>query len=146
MGEVLAFEPNYEGSPLLMDGGASGSTPSSLGTHRFEARPGHHLAPAVLDSGRNVFDELGDGFTLLDLGADAKTVNAFRQAANALSVPLRVVRGPASGEASRYDAAVVLVRPDHFVAWSGDAMALEEADASEILQCATGMAALAGTP
>ena len=90
----------------------------------------------------------GDMFVaaLLDLGADAKTVNAFRQAANALSVPLRVVRGPASGEASRYDAAVVLVRPDHFVAWSGDAMALEEADASEILQCATGMAALAGTP
>lgn len=145
VGEVLAFEPNYEGSPLLMDGRASGSTPSSLGTHRFDARAGHHLAPAVLDSGRNVFDELGDGFTLLDLEADAGTVNAFRQAADALSVPLRVVSGPATGDASRYDAAVVLVRPDHFVAWSGDEMALHEADAAEILQRATGTVALAST-
>lgn len=138
VGEVLAFEPNYEGSPLLMQGSAAESTPSAVGTHRFEARPGHHLAPAALASGSNIFDELGDGFTLLDLGADAGTVNAFSHAADALSVPLRVVSERAVGEVSRYDAAVVLVRPDHFVAWSGGAEALNEGDALAILQRATG--------
>ncbi|AMM23244.1 FAD-dependent monooxygenase [Variovorax sp. PAMC 28711] len=144
VGEVLAFEPHYEGSPLSMQGEVPESTPSAVGAHRFEARPGHHLAPALLDSGRNVFDELGAEFTLLDMGAAAEAVDAFRRAAAALSVPLRVVAEPAAGEAARYDAAVVLVRPDHFVAWSGDEMALSEADASEILQRATGTVALAG--
>lgn len=138
VGEVLAFEPNYEGSPLLMQGDLPTSEPSAVGTHRFEARPGHHLAPALLDSGSNVFDELGDGFTLLDLRADAVTVDAFRHAANALSVPLRVVSEPVPGEASRYDASVVLVRPDHFVAWSGDEKALDETEAAQLLQRATG--------
>ena len=36
-----------------------------VGSHAFAARAGHHLAPQPLSSGRNVFDELGDGFTLL---------------------------------------------------------------------------------
>ena len=145
VGEVLAFEPNYEGSPLLMEGNSPGATPSSLGTHRFEARPGHHLAPALLDSGQNLFDELGEGFTLVDLNADAATVDAFRHASNELSVPLRVVSAPATGEAARYDAAVFLVRPDHFVAWAGGDAVIEDAEAAEILQRASGMAVLADT-
>ncbi|RZL67801.1 MAG: monooxygenase [Variovorax sp.] len=145
VGEVLSFEPHYEGSPLLMECSSPGAAPSSLGTHRFEARPGHHLAPALLDSGNNLFDELGEGFTLLDLDADAATIDAFRRASSALSVPLRMVSAPCTGEVARYDAAVVLVRPDHFVAWAGGDDVLDEADAAEILQRATGMAALAST-
>ena len=38
---------------------------SAVGSHAFAARAGHHLAPQPLSSGRNVFEELGDGFTLL---------------------------------------------------------------------------------
>jgi hypothetical protein len=92
-----------------MQGITPESKPSAFGT-RFDVRAGHHLAPAMLDSGSNVFDEIGQAFTLLNLGADAGTVDAFRRAADALSVPLRVVSDPASGEASRYDAAVVKAR------------------------------------
>ena len=55
VGEVHAFEPNYEGSPLVerVEGGARCS---ARGEHRVDARAGHHLAPAVLGSGRHVFD------------------------------------------------------------------------------------------
>ncbi len=143
VGEVLAFEPHYEGSPLLVQGDSPQASPGAVGAHRFEARPGHHLAPAVLASGRNVFDELGEAFTLLDLGADAGTVDAFRHAAEALALPLQVVSAPATGEAARYDAAVVLVRPDHFVAWSGGGEAFGESEASEVLLRATGKVGLA---
>jgi hypothetical protein len=92
----------------------------------------------MLDSGSNVFDEIGPPFTLLNLGADSGTVDAFTRAAGALSIPLRVLSDPATGEASRYDAAVVVVRPDHFVAWSGGEEVVSESDASEILRRSTG--------
>jgi hypothetical protein len=127
VGEVHAFEPNYEGSTIVC--GGEGRSPSSKGSHKFEARAGHHLAPAVLAAGGNVFEKLGSGFTLLAVGAKAEAVQAFRAAAEALRVPLAVVEDEAEGEAARYAAALTLVRPDQFVAWAGDEADAEQARA-----------------
>ena len=145
VGEVLKFEPHYEGSALVDDSGAAGAQPSAVGTHRFDARPGHHLAPAVLRSGRNVFDALGAGFTLLDFGADDASASAFEDAARALRLPLDVVREPeATEETARYRASLILVRPDHFVAWTGDGKAALDAPfASAVLRRAVGATAAA---
>ncbi len=41
--EIDAYEPNYEGSPLVF--GPPGGISSAVGSHRYEARAGHHLAP-----------------------------------------------------------------------------------------------------
>jgi 2-polyprenyl-6-methoxyphenol hydroxylase-like FAD-dependent oxidoreductase len=116
--EVNAFEPNYEGSPIVW--GAPGATCSALGSHAFKARAGHHLAPQIFSSGRNVFEELGAGFTLLVLDADDATCEAFAAAAQGMQVPLRIVRDSRNGGRERYEAAFVLVRPDQFVAWTSD--------------------------
>lgn len=116
-------------------------TCSSVGSHRFEARPGHHLAPATLASGRNVFEALGPGYTLLAFGADPEAVHAFEQAPEALSVPLAVVTDPGRGEAARYDAGLVLVRPDQFVAWVGGRGMLTPDDATQVLLRAGGASA-----
>lgn len=116
--EVGSFEPNYEGSPIVS--GTAGASPSAVGRHSFEARPGHHLSPAKLASGRNVFDELGPGFTLLALGASDAAVAAFRDEAARRKLPLSVLRDEATGELARYGATLILVRPDTFVAWTGD--------------------------
>jgi 2-polyprenyl-6-methoxyphenol hydroxylase-like FAD-dependent oxidoreductase len=45
VGEVHAFEPHYEGSPLVHRSSGEAGTSSAKGSHRFEARAGHHLAP-----------------------------------------------------------------------------------------------------
>ncbi|MGE0853476.1 MAG: FAD-dependent monooxygenase [Hyphomicrobiaceae bacterium] len=116
--EVNAFEPNYEGSPIVW--GPPGGTCSALGTHAFAARAGHHLAPQPLTSGRNVFEELGEGLTLLGLGADDSACEAFTAAAARMHVPLRVVRDSRDGGRERCEAGFVLVRPDQFVAWTSD--------------------------
>ncbi|MEJ5990893.1 FAD-dependent monooxygenase [Ramlibacter sp. PS3R-8] len=127
VGEVHAFEPNYEGSPVVLPGAGAGRASSAKGSHRFEARAGHHLAPAALAGGQNVYEALGAGFTLLALDADANGVAAFREAATRLKLPLAVIEAPAQGEARRYAARWVLVRPDQFVAWaSEDAFASPE--------------------
>jgi len=142
VGEVHAFEPNYEGSPVVVwpDDGADAAnashTCSAQGTHRFEARPGHHLAPALLSSGKNVFEVLGAGYTLLafDDPASTQTVDHFRRAAAERNIPLTIVTSAMTPEVARYEAALVLVRPDAFVAWTGQQMAVDAATINEILQ------------
>ena len=137
VGEVHAFEPNYENSPVVQPNG-SGTGPSSVGSHRFVARAGHHIAPAVLSSGRNVYEAFGPGFTLIALGADAAEVQAFRDAAAALQLPLNVVEDTRAGEAARYEARLVLVRPDSFVAWTSDTPGVDAAQARAVLAMARG--------
>ena len=131
-GEVNAFEPHYEGSPIVE--GALGGSPSAKGGHRFEARPGHHLAPQPLADGRNVYDALGDGFTLLCIGVDASAAAPFQQAATHMGLPLSIVTDTAEAGRELYGAALVLVRPDQFVAWAGQAAP----DASMVLRRAVG--------
>ena len=137
--EVHAFEPHYEGSAVVSSNAEAGVC-SARGSHRFEARAGHHLAPAVLASGANVFEALGVGFTLLALGADQGAVQAFRDSAAELSVPFTVVEDDARGESARYEARYVLVRPDQFVAWATHAAHPSVGEARQVLERASGYA------
>ena len=113
-----AYEPHYEGSSVVL--GPPNAVCSIRGAHSFAARPGHHLAPQALGSGRNVFEELGPGFTLLALDAGDQPVKDFAQAARSLGVPLKVVRDSCEGGRQEYGARLVLVRPDQYVAWAGE--------------------------
>ncbi|MBV8697839.1 MAG: FAD-dependent monooxygenase [Bradyrhizobium sp.] len=128
--EVNAFEPNYEGSPIIF--GSEGAVSSAIGSHAHAARAGHHLTPQPLSSGRNVFEELGRGFTLIDLGAN-ETAAAFEAAAATLDLPMKVIRDSAADGREKYAARLILVRPDQFVAWAGD-----DAEPMQILQRAIG--------
>jgi len=118
-GEVNAFEPHYEGSPIVF--GPPGGESSAKGGHRFAARPGHHLAPLPLGAGGTAFDALGDGFTLLALGADPAIPAAFAAAAHAAGIPLAIVTDTRDAGREAYEASLILVRPDQFVAWTDTA-------------------------
>lgn len=134
VGEVHAFEPNYEGSPVLGQQANDTAVCSAKGSHRFDARAGHHLAPAQLPDGRNVFEAFGAGYTLLAMGAEALTVQRFAAAAQQAGLPLTVVQTPREGEAARYEAALVLVRPDAFVAWASPSAEVDEATVQAVLR------------
>ena len=120
-----AYEPSYEASTIVF--GPPGSKTTAHGVHSLKARAGHHLSPQILSNGRNAFEELGRGFTLLALGADA---GAFEQAARERQVPLKIVRDRGAPARENYGASLILVRPDQHVAWAGDTAS----DAAAILQ------------
>ncbi len=115
---IMTYEPNYEGSPVIM--GPPNGVSSAHGTHSFKARPGHHLAPQPLSSGRNVFEELGPGFTLLAFDADDAAVHALLEAAQSRNVPLKIIRDTYSGGREQYEEQLILVRPDQYVAWASE--------------------------
>ena len=126
--EVQAFEPNYEGSSIVW--GPLGTRCSAIGSHRRMARAGHHFTPCRLSSGRDAFEELGEGFTLFDLASDSHSVAALRNVAEHLRVPLRVVAVSDPVASEFYGQSLVLVRPDQFVAWAASGPV---ADAHSIL-------------
>jgi 4-hydroxyisophthalate hydroxylase len=132
-GSVLKYEPNYEGSPVIA--GPPGGKSSAHGVHAFTARAGHHLAPEPLSSGKNVFEELGFGFTLLAFGANDSDVHAFEQAAVAARIPMNVVHDSYAGGREAYERRLILVRPDQYVAWTADAA---PADVPALLAKVTG--------
>src|SRR4029077_2238393 len=99
---VMTYEPHYEGSSIVC--GPAGGRSSAHGSHTFTARAGHHLPPQKARSGRNVFEELGPDFTLLAFDAEDGTVRAFAAAAQALNVPLKIVRDNYSDGRKAYEA------------------------------------------
>jgi 2-polyprenyl-6-methoxyphenol hydroxylase-like FAD-dependent oxidoreductase len=115
---VLTYEPHYEGSSIVF--GGPGAASSARGAHIFKARPGHHLPPQLLSSGRNVFEELGGDLTLLAFDAGDAAHTSFTAAAQALAVPLKIVRDSYDQGRRAYEAKFILVRPDRYVAWTAD--------------------------
>ncbi len=116
---VQTYEPHYEGSPVVI--GPPGGRSSAHGRHTFAAQAGHHLPPQPLSCGRNVFEALGTDFTLLAFGAADSAVRAFDDAAHGLRIPLKIVRDSYDGGREVYGARLILVRPDQYVVWTGDA-------------------------
>jgi hypothetical protein len=130
---VMSYEPHYEGSSIVF--GPPGGACSAKGVHTFKARAGHHLPPQRLTSGRNVFEELGADFTLLAFDAEDGVVADFAKTAKASGVPLKIVRDSYRNGREVYEAKLILVRPDRYVAWTADGA---PADAGALIGKAAG--------
>ncbi len=88
-----------------------------------------------MPDGADLWHELGAGFTLMNLAGDAGLANAFTSAARRLEIPLKTLNLASAELMDLYGAEAMLVRPDHFVTWTGSAA---RADAIKILGRATG--------
>jgi 2-polyprenyl-6-methoxyphenol hydroxylase-like FAD-dependent oxidoreductase len=114
----LVLGARIDGSPVIAAGPAAGAL----------------LPHAWLDPGRSLYDDLGEGFTLVRRpGAGAGPIE---KAARARGVPLRVVDLPGPD-----GPALTLVRPDQYVAWTGDR---EPADGLALIDQVRGAGPLLG--
>src|SRR5690606_327449 len=76
---------------------------------------------AWLSDGRSTLDLFGRGYTLLRLSTNTP-VTALEDAAREQGVPLTTIDIDDDAIAQLYERALVLVRPDGFVAWRADAL------------------------
>ena len=87
----ITFGGRYDGSPIVVPDGTA-PPPDKVNTYQATACPGGRAPHLWLGDGRSLYDTLGFEFTLLQLGDKPADAAAFRAAADALNMPLSVVR------------------------------------------------------
>lgn len=115
LGLTLGY--HYRGSPIVAE--KKDPCPSEQVIH-YEptAQAGCRLPHAWLPDGRSLYDRLGSDYTLLQLSPAVDPAPLSRAAA-ASGVPLAVVDLCGLLDENIYGASLVLVRPDHHIAWCG---------------------------
>jgi FAD-dependent monooxygenase len=109
----------YEGSPVVVH--EVGTAPQWTPRHYTPTSwPGARPPSLVLSDGGLLFDRFGAGFTLLDFAGDGRA-SAVSAAARERGVPFEHVIVHDQHARRLYERDLVLVRPDHHVAWRGDA-------------------------
>ncbi len=113
----IVLGARYDDSPVIVADG-SPRPPDSIKDYTPTARPGSRAPHAWIEPGISTLDLFGKGFTLLSFGGEATSI---AQAARAKGVPLSIVAIDDPDIATLYERKLVLVRPDGYVAWRGDA-------------------------
>jgi len=126
----------YEGSPIVARENTA-PTPDQPNRYIPSARPGAR-APHVWLDGRSIFDLFGRDYTLLCFTSEGQPsppdAVRWQSAAAGLDMPLAVLCCNSAEAHALYGADRVLIRPDHHVAWRGDASA--DAQALLAMACA----------
>lgn len=117
--EHMKLQYCYDDSPVCVPDGS----PTVVADPRLfipTTRPGTRAPHAWLNQERSILDLFGDGFVLLQLGANPPDVTQLLEAATVRGVPFRQVAIADQAIATLYETRLVLVRPDGHVAWRGN--------------------------
>jgi 2-polyprenyl-6-methoxyphenol hydroxylase-like FAD-dependent oxidoreductase len=110
----------YEGSPIVST--ESTVCPADVPNHfASDARPGAR-APHIWLDGKSIFDMFGKDFTLLyfsDFDSES-SICKWQKSAQSKGIPLSILHIENDAAHELYGADMVLIRPDHHVAWRGD--------------------------
>ncbi|MFM0740558.1 FAD-dependent monooxygenase [Paraburkholderia xenovorans] len=115
----IVLDQRYDASPVVLSDGTDAPAWSET-DYTPLAHPGHRAPHFWLDDGSALYDRLGPGFTLLDLGADPAALARLTDAAAQAGVPLSVLSLPVDSARARYPATLTLIRPDQHIAWQGN--------------------------
>jgi 2-polyprenyl-6-methoxyphenol hydroxylase-like FAD-dependent oxidoreductase len=129
----VTFGGRYDGSPLVVPDGTA-PPPDTANEYIPTATPGGRPPHAWLADGRSLYDTFHSGWTLLALGLHPPLAGGFAQAAQDTGLDLQVVQLDAAELLALYEAPLVLIRPDHIVAWRGQ----DESRAADVLKSCTG--------
>jgi 2-polyprenyl-6-methoxyphenol hydroxylase-like FAD-dependent oxidoreductase len=116
----LVLGARYANSPIIVPDGSEAPVEHFM-VYVPSAHPGC-LAPHLwLADGSSLYDHFGQGFTLLVTEGDGSDAEGLVAAAAAAGVPLKMIAPGDTRLKARYEARLVLIRPDQHVAWRADA-------------------------
>ncbi len=133
MGGQLGYR--YSASPIIVRDGTE-QPPPTFADYTPCAAPGNRAPHMWLADGSSLYDHLGQGFTLLDLGPVDAT-DLLKQAGSR-GIPVEVftpAQADRPGLLAQYERRAALVRSDHHVVWRGDDL---PADLPHLLAIITG--------
>ncbi len=125
----VTFGGRYDASPVVAHDDTP-APPDAANSYEPSAKPGGRPPHLWLPDSRSLYDSFGFEWTLLVIDAPQRVDDAMVQRWHDVAVqrgaPLTVVRHVLPELQALYEAPLVLIRPDHIVAWRGrDAGAAE---------------------
>jgi 2-polyprenyl-6-methoxyphenol hydroxylase-like FAD-dependent oxidoreductase len=115
----IEFGYRYDSSPVVCHE-ANAARADHMHAYTPGTRPGSRPPSLYLGDGRAIFDLFGLGFTLLRFAE--LDVDSLAAAAAERGIPLKIVDIRDDHARTLYERDLVLIRPDHHVAWRGDAV------------------------
>jgi hypothetical protein len=115
----IEFGYRYESSPVICHEPHTAAA-DHIDTYTPSTVPGVRPPSLFLEDGQAIFDLFGHGFTLLRF--DDIDVADFAAAAAECEMPLEIVDIREEHARALYQRDLVLIRPDHHVAWRGNAV------------------------
>jgi 2-polyprenyl-6-methoxyphenol hydroxylase-like FAD-dependent oxidoreductase len=114
----------YDNSPIIVADNDS-PPPDDPFTYRPSACPGGRAPHLWLADRTSLFDRFGRGFTLLRLRGSTEDGGALVAAARRRGVPLTILDVDEPDARDLYARDLALIRPDHHVAWRGNALPVD---------------------
>jgi hypothetical protein len=117
--EGLNFGYAYQQSPIIQYDGESAPA-YDMGSATPSTVPGCRLPHFWLGADQSVYDLLGDGYTLLQVGEtnQSQDISRLQDSFAHFGMPLKHLQVPE--QAPPYCHSLLLVRPDQHIAWRGD--------------------------
>lgn len=131
----LVLGHQYRDSPVIPADGSAGTSDDKASDDQWAttARAGRRIPHAWVRPGVSSLDLAGPGFSVI--ARDTADPGSLAIAAAARGMPLTVHRECTAGLAGKLGANVIVMRPDHVVAWCGESV---PADADALLDQVTG--------
>jgi 2-polyprenyl-6-methoxyphenol hydroxylase-like FAD-dependent oxidoreductase len=120
----LNFGYFYENSPIIIKD-VEQAPSYSMGSFTESTVPGCRAPHFWLDNGKSLYDDFGDGYTLLsfDENVDANVdLLALKNNATSKNIPLTVLSIKQTKIPASYKNKLVLCRTDQHIVWRGDAL------------------------
>jgi 2-polyprenyl-6-methoxyphenol hydroxylase-like FAD-dependent oxidoreductase len=116
----LNFGYFYDSSPIIMKD-AEQAPAYSMGSFTESTVPGCRAPHFWLDNGKSLYDDFGDGYTLLKFDRNTE-VRALESAMSEKQVPLTILSIDAIKIPVSYSNKFVLCRTDQHIVWRGDVL------------------------
>ena len=137
LGTILG--DRYDDSPVIQSCASASCAPRDFLNYVPSSMPGSRAPHAWLHDGSSLFDHFGPGLTLLALpAADAICLQEAAHSADAMNIPLKLLRSDNPALPRLYLNRLTLIRPDQHIAWTGDVWPARED--FDVLAMATGRA------
>ena len=137
LGTILG--DRYDDSPVIQGCASASCAPRDFLNYVPSSMPGSRAPHAWLHDGSSLFDHFGPGLTLLALpAADATCLQEAEHSADAMNIPLKLLRSDNPALPRLYLNRLTLIRPDQHIAWTGDVWPARED--FDVLAMATGRA------